>query len=391
MKRIIPLSEPLLSGNEGIYVKECLDTNWVSYRGSFVDRFEKDLASRCGARFAVATNSGTAALHVSLLLAGVKPDTEVVMPAITFVAPGNAVRYCGAWPVFVDIQETDWQWDVAKLADFLREGCETRGGALYNRTTGRQVSALMPVHLLGDMCDVDAVAELGQRYGLPVIEDAAECLGATYKGRGLAAPVHALDPSRRFVASSFNGNKIATTGGGGVIFTDDSAMAARARHLTTTAKSGDLEFFHDELGYNYRLTNVAAAIGVAQLERLDEFIAIKRAHADLYRTAFEGQAGIAPNPESEHGRAIFWLYTILLDGPSLPVIRELNERGIGSRPIWTPLYDLPEFAGRCMTWKCEFAPRFHQLAASLPSSVGLVETDLREVAAAVLDVIRKRT
>jgi perosamine synthetase len=360
----------------------------VSYRGSFVDRFEKDLAARCGAKFAVATNSGTAALHVALLLAGAGPDTEVAMPAVTFVAPGNAVRYCGAWPVFIDIRAEDWQWDVAKLADFLRQGCELRHGALHNRATGRRIAALMPVHLLGDMCDVDAVAELAQRYGLPVVEDAAECLGATYKGRGLAAPAPAADPARRFVATSFNGNKIVTTGGGGAIFTDDAAVAARVRHLTTTAKSRDLEFFHDELGFNYRLTNVAAAIGVAQLERLDEFIAVKRSHAKGYEAAFQAEGAAIPNPESAHGRSIYWLYTVLLDRPSLPVIRQLNERGIGSRPIWTPLCDLPEFSGRSMAYRCEFAPRFHERAASLPSSVGLTPPELREAAEALIDVCR---
>ena len=279
---VVPLCVPEIGGNEWTYIKECLDTNWVSYVGPFVERFEKDLAKKSGASHAVATSSGTAALHIALLLAGVGPDNEVVMPGITFVAPANAVRYCSAWPALIDINPMDWQLDVERLSDFLVDGCTVRDRQLINKTTGRRIAALLPVHLLGGMFDVDAVAELATRFELPLIEDAARILGATYKGRPIGAPCRAYGGPLRLVATSFNGNKIITTGGGGALLCEDAALAARARHLSTTAKADKIEFYHDEVGYNYRLTNLAAALGVAQLEKLDGYVEIKRNIARRY-------------------------------------------------------------------------------------------------------------
>ena len=207
MKRTIPLAVPTIRGNEWKYIRECLDTNWVSYLGPFVSRFEHELATRCGANYAVATVSGTAALHLALLNAGVEPETEVIMPAMTFVATANAVRYCGAWPTLIDQQETDWQLDVGKLDDFLKKECTSRSGALVNRNTNRPISALLPVHLLGDMCDIDSVAEIAVKHDLPIVEDAAQCLGVTYKGRSIGAPLPGFDVARRQVITSLNGNK----------------------------------------------------------------------------------------------------------------------------------------------------------------------------------------
>jgi len=380
-KTTIPLAVPALGGNEWKYVRECLETNWVSYQGPFVDRFERELAARCGAARAVATSSGTAALHVALLLAGVERETEVVMPGLTFVAPANAVRYCGAWPTLVDLRESDWQIDVDRLADFLAAGCERRSAGLYNRATGRRIAALMPVHLLGDLADVDALAELAARYDLPLVEDAAECIGASYKGRPIAAPATAIDAARRFVATSFNGNKTITTGGGGAILSNDAAAAARAKHLTTTAKTDPLEFFHDEVGYNYRMTNLAAALGVAQLERLDGHVEYKRQVASRYHRAFEADGRIRVHPESAHARSIFWLYTVMLDRPSLPIVKALNEAGVGARPVWTPIHRLPAFAGHCHVQGVEFTERLHRHALSLPCSVGIADADVATVAA----------
>jgi perosamine synthetase len=386
----IPLSVPHLAGNEWAYIKECLDTNWVSYVGPFVDRFERELAAKTGAKHAVATSSGTAALHVALLMAGVGPDDEVVMPAITFAAPANAVRYCGAWPVFVDIRAQDWQLDVEQAREFLEKGCESRNGALFNRATGRRVAALMPVHLLGGMCDVDAAAELASRFGLPLIEDAAECIGASFKGRGIGAPCAAYRGPLRIVITSFNGNKIITTGGGGAMFTDDPAVAARAKHLTTTAKADKIEFYHDEVGYNYRLTNIAAALGVAQLEKLDEYVEIKRGIAARYAEGLKGCAGVTVQPEPRDCRSIFWMYSVTLAAGSRPVMRRLNEQGIMARPIWAPMHRLPAFSGHCHVVKAVEAERFYEQGLSLPCSVGLTEADQRRVIAAVREEINPK-
>ena len=378
---VIPLYVPTLGGNEWIYVKECLDTNWISYLGSYVNRFESDLAAASGAGYSAAMSSGTAALHLSLVMAGVEPGSEVVIPAITFVAPANAIRYVGAWPLLVDVTEQDWQLDVGKLAEFLKNGCIARDGNLYNKVTDRRIAALMPVHLLGDMCDVDEVAALATQYDLPLIEDAAECVGARYKGRGFAAPNPRIDASRHWVCTSFNGNKIVTTGGGGAILTNDAELASRAKHLSTTAKSRPLEFFHDEIGFNYRLTNLSAAVGVAQLEKLDEFRAKKREIAGWYQQGFAADERIVPHPRSLHGDPIYWLYTVRLRQPALPIVQKLDAVGIQCRPLWTPIYDLPAFSGKLMPQEHEVARRLHETAISLPSSVSATKQDVDEVVA----------
>ena len=282
-KGFIPLSVPCLAGNEWAYVKECLDTNWVSSVGAFVDRFEGMAAAALGVGHAVATMNGTAALHIALKLAGVEADDEVVVSDLTFIAPANVVRYLGAWPVFVDAEPRYWQMDPQKLRDFLRKECDFAGGTLKNRHTGRRVAALLPVHILGHPCDMDPILEEAGAFGLPVVEDATESLGVRYNGR----PAGSFG---RMACLSFNGNKILTTGGGGMLVTNDAELARRARHLTTQAKDDTVEYIHGEVGFNYRLTNVLAAIGVAQMEQLESHVADKRATAeDLY-------GGALPDP-----------------------------------------------------------------------------------------------
>lgn len=379
----IPLAVPELRGNEWAYVKDCLDTNWVSYVGPYVERFERELAVEAAAGYAVATSSGTAALHIALLLAGVGCDDEVVMPGMTFIAPANAVRYCGAWPTFTDIRADDWQWDVQKVSEFLRDGCSMRNGRLVNRQTGRRIAALLPVHLLGGMGDVDAVAELASRYELPVVEDAAECLGASYKTRAIAAPSPAYRGPLRLVATSFNGNKIITTGGGGAIFTNDEQLCCHAKHLTTTAKGDKIEFFHDELGYNYRLTNIAAALGVAQLQQLESYVVSKRAIAARYETAFAGRPDVRTHPEPSGCRSTFWMYSITLETLSRPVVDKLNSAGIMSRPIWQPLNRQPAFHGKAFSTALPVADELYRTGLSLPCSVGLASPQQEQVIAAV--------
>jgi perosamine synthetase len=377
----IPLSVPEVQGHEWHYIKECLDTGWVSSVGSYVDRFEAALAARIGAQHAVATVNGTAALHVALRVAGVEPGDEVVVSTLTFIAPANAVRYLGAWPVFMDAEPRYWQMDVAKLAGFLAEGCAQVAGVLRNRRTGRRVRALLPVHILGHSVDMVPLLELARRYELPVIEDASEALGACYRGQ----PVGSHGDIACF---SFNGNKIITTGGGGMITTNRAAWASQAKYLTTQAKDDPLEYRHEEIGYNYRLTNLAAAMGVAQLERLDEFVAAKRRIAGRYAAAFRAVPGLAGMEQAEWAQSTYWLYTVRICPErfgmnSRELLRVLGQRGIQSRPLWQPMHASGAQAG-AMAWEVAVADQLCAECLSLPSSVGLTVAQQDAVIEAVL-------
>lgn len=372
----IPLCIPCLDGREKDYIVEALDAQWVSYVGPHVDRFERMLESASGAAHAAAVSSGTSALHLALLQAGVGIDDEVAMPAVTFVAPANAVRYCGAWPIFIDIQADDWQLSAAATRDFLVRGCESTPHGLRNRITGRVVKAILLVHLLGGMGDVDAFAALADEFGLFLIEDSAECLGALYKNQPMAAPNRHIAAGRRVVATSFNGNKIITTGGGGALLSHSTELNARARHLSTTAKTDPIEFIHDEVGFNYRLTNIAAALGIAQLERLSDHVRLKRAIADRYNRVLSAIPGVVQvHPEPRHCTSTFWMYTVLLDRPARPVVDALGHAGITSRPLWRPMTSLPAMQ-RAFSWgHLPQTIRCCTHSISLPCSVNLAETD----------------
>lgn len=376
----IPLSVPELRGNEWRYLKECLDTNFVSSVGPFVERFEAALAARIGVPRAVATVNGTAALHVALRVAGVAAGDEVVVSTLTFIAPANAVRYLGAWPVFMDAEPRYWQMDVAKLAAFLAEGCERTAAGLRNRATGRRVRALLPVHILGHPVDLDPLLELARRYDLPVIEDASEALGATYRGR----PVGSHGDIAGF---SFNGNKLITTGGGGMITTRHAAWADKAKYLTTQAKDDPLEYRHDEIGYNYRLTNLAAALGVAQMELLDDYVAAKRRIAARYTEALRDLPGIECMAEAPWAGSTFWMFTVRLDQArfglsSRELLASLARQGIQARPLWQPMHRSKSQAG-AHAWQIEVADQLWADCLSLPCSVGLTAAQQETVIAAV--------
>ena len=381
-KDFIPLSVPCLRGNEWAYVKECLDTNWVSSAGSFVERFEGMVSMALGIGHAVATVNGTAALHIALKLSGVEADDEVVVSDLTFIAPANVVRYLGAWPVFVDAEPRYWQMDPQKLRDFLRKDCSYAGGNLKNRHTGRRVTAVLPVHILGHPCDMDPILQEAAAFDLPVVEDATESLGVRYKGR----PAGSFG---RMACLSFNGNKILTTGGGGMIVTDDAVLARRARYITTQAKDDPVEFVHREVGYNYRLTNVLAAIGVAQMERLENHVADKRTTAGTYTRAFSEILGIRCPEEPEGAFSTFWLYTILVDEKragtsSRALLRRLDRRGIQTRPLWQPLHLSPAHRGSYAT-ECSVAERIHRESLSLPCSVGISDLEIERVISAITE------
>jgi perosamine synthetase len=381
MADMIPLSAPEIRGNEWRYVKECLDTAWVSSVGAYVDRFESMLAAHIGKQFAVATVNGTAALHTALMLAGVAPGDEVIVSTLTFIAPANAVRYVGAHPVFIDADPHYWQMDVEKLQHFLEHDCVWRSRALYNPHTGRRIVAIIPVDVLGHPSNLQPILELSRKYDLTVIEDASESLGAAYHGR----PVGRHGDITCF---SFNGNKILTTGGGGMLLTDHADWARRARHLTTQAKAEGFEYIHDELGYNYRLTNIQAAMGVAQLEQLDTFVAIKRRIAATYAATLGDLSGVTPMPEAPWARGTFWLYSLLIDPDRFGIdarqlLRALRAQGIESRPLWQPMHLSPVHQGAYAT-DCSTADRLYATALSLPCSVGLNEA----TQARVIDTIR---
>ncbi len=373
---IIPLCVPCLSGSETRYVIEALESNWVSYVGPHVQKFEQLLVEVSGAPFAVAMNSGTSALHIALILSGVGVGHEVVMPAVSFVAPANAIRYCGAWPAFVDIRKDDWQMCAEQTREFLRHGCKSTPEGLVNKETGRSVKAIMLVHLLGGMGDVDAFAKIAEEFGIFLIEDAAECLGATYKNRPIAAFTPYMDSSRRFVATSFNGNKIVTTGGGGALFTHNEELAVRAKHLSTTAKADPIDFYHDAIGYNYRLTNLSAALGVGQLEMLDEYVACKRAIASRYSEALGDSPQILQiHPEPSDCRSIFWMFTVRLDRAARPLVDALAKSGVVSRPLWHPLHELPAMGGSAKWGSLAASLELCRSSISLPCSVNLNSSD----------------
>ena len=367
-KERVPLCVPEIRGNEWKYIKECLDTNWVSSAGPFVDRFERMVADTVGSKYAVAAVTGTAALHIALLVSGVQPNDEVLVSSLSFIAPANAIRYVGAWPVFMDAESEHWQMDPQKVTDFLHRECSWTNGKLLNKVSRRQIKAILPVHILGHPVDMDPIVEVARKYRLVIIEDTTESLGAKYKERrvGQLGDVGCL---------SFNGNKIITAGGGGMIVTDNESWARKAKYLMTQAKDDPVESLHNEIGYNYRLTNIQAAMGCAQLESLEEYIQAKRNIAAHYDKGFANVLGITSMSEAKWAFSVFWIYTVLVDKSRYGIdnrslMRRLDKAGIQTRPLWQPLHRSPAQAG-AQSYRCEVADRLNQEAISLPSSVGL--------------------
>jgi len=336
------LHAPAFNGNEWKYVKECIDTGWVSSAGSYVTRFEQDLARFTGAKHAVVTVNGTAALHIALKLAGVQAGDEVLMPSLTFIATANATSYCGAIPHFCDVEVRTLGMDPGKLADYLKDIAVSRDEGVYNRLTQRRIAAVVPMHTFGHPVDLPSLLRLCQQYGIPLVEDAAESLGSYYDGTHTGR-------FGRLAILSFNGNKTLTTGGGGAIITDDAELGARAKHITTTAKLPHAwEFVHDEVGYNYRMPNINAALGCAQLEQLPAFLQRKRELATRYQEALAGMEGVSVFREPVNCRSNYWLNVLLLDQADLQMrdalLQGLNAAGLQSRPVWRPMHALSMYA-----------------------------------------------
>ncbi|MDD9968293.1 MAG: aminotransferase class I/II-fold pyridoxal phosphate-dependent enzyme [Myxococcales bacterium] len=377
----ITLSEPNLSGREWELVKDCLDSGWVSSAGPYVDRFEQAVARLAECEHGIALVNGSAALHMALLCVGVVPGDEVVLPAITFVASANAVRHCGAHPIVIDIEPDHLQLDVSKLSTFLANRC-TRlpSGELVNRVTGRRVKAVMPVHLLGHPVAMTELLEVTTEYGLEVVEDAAQALGSRYRER----PVGGLGRCGCF---SFNGNKIVTAAGGGVLVTDDQALARRARHLSTQATVPGPAPTHDEVGYNYRLTSLHAALGCAQLEALPERIDHRRAIAGMYAEQLADEPGLAVLGEAPGIISNCWLPTVRIEpeifGCDAHGLREaLAAQDIASRLLYQPLHRSPSL-GAGLALSTDVADRLHPRVLCLPASLPQGQQDLSRVVAAI--------
>jgi perosamine synthetase len=365
----VVLHEPCFQGNEWSYLKECLDSTFVSSVGKFVDRFEFDLARFTGSKYAVAVVNGTAALHISLKLVGVKAGDEVLIPTLTFVATANAVTYCNATPHFIDSEENTLGVDVGKLRDYLAYNTEQSGGRCINRETGRVIRALLPMHTFGHPVDMDGLLALAHDFNLVIIEDAAESLGSFYKSKhtGTFGLLGAL---------SFNGNKIITTGGGGAILTNDEAVARYAKHLTTTAKLPHAwEYRHDEIGYNYRLPNLNAALGCAQLEQLPSMLTAKRELFKRYQDAFSSVRGVTLVVEPKNCKSNYWLQTLLLDSNQAyqrdEIISVTNSYGFMTRPAWTLMHELSQFKD-CPMMDLTMAKSQSQRLINIPSSPNLI-------------------
>jgi perosamine synthetase len=367
-KGMTALHEPEFTGKESALVQDCLDSTFVSSVGKYVDQFEAMLAEYTGAKHAVAVVNGTAALHIALKLAGVQPQDEVLLPALSFVATANAVVHCSAVPHFVDSSLDTMGMDPIALAEYLNTAAEPTSDGLRNRHTGRRIAAIVPMHTYGHPVDMTALMEMANRHKLAVVEDAAESLGSTYQGQhtGTFGKLGTL---------SFNGNKIITTGGGGAILTNDAELARHAKHLTTTAKRPHRwEFFHDEVAWNYRLPNLNAALGCAQMERLPDFLARKRELANRYQTAFSRLSGIRFVVEPVQSHSNYWLNTVQLEAPEINVRDQMltaaNAAGYQCRPTWTLLHKLPMFAD-CPRAPLPVAEQLEASLINLPSSAKL--------------------
>lgn len=363
-QEFIPLHEPRFIGNEKKYLNDCIDSTFVSSVGKYVDTFEKEFAKTVGSKYAIATVNGTAALHISLILAGVKQDDEVITQPLTFIATCNAISYIGAKPIFVDVDLDTMGLSPKSLEAFLSANCEIAKSTCRNKTTAKIIKACVPMHTFGHPCRIDELKRICDEWHIALVEDAAESLGSYYKNKhtGTFGKVGAF---------SFNGNKIITSGGGGVIVTDDEALAKRAKHLTTTAKvPHPYEYVHDEIGYNYRLPNINAALLVAQLEQLETFLESKRALAKEYETFFSVSENAQFIKEPQESNSNYWLQAVLLKDKDNrnEFLKFTNANGVMTRPIWRLMNELQMFQD-CQCTSLDNAKYLEERVVNIPSSV----------------------
>lgn len=367
-KDFVPLAVPVFIGNEKKYLNECIDTTFVSSVGKFVDRFEEDIAKYTGCKRAVVVVSGTNALHMSLMLAGVERDDEVLTQALTFIATCNALSYIGAHPVFIDVDRDTMGLSPVAVREWLTKNAEIKDGQCYNKRTGRRVRACVPMHTFGHPVHLDELVEVLNEYNIPLVEDAAESIGSLYKGKhtGTFGKVGAL---------SFNGNKTITTGGGGMMLFNDEELGAFAKHLTTQAKIPHRwEFRHDHIGYNYRMPNINAALGCAQLEHIEEYVASKRETAKAYEEFFKDIPDIEFFVEPENTRSNYWLNSVILKDKEAQqnFLQYTNDNGVMTRPIWELMNRLPMFE-KCENDGLKNTIWFADRVVNIPSSVRVKE------------------
>lgn len=367
-----------MSGNELKYVTECITTGWVSSVGAYVDQFERMTAEFAGTKYAVATSSGTTALHICLVMMNVTEKDYVIVPNITFIATLNSVKYTGASPILIDTDTGNWQMDLDVLQQFLQDETEQKDGVCYHKKDGRRIPVIMPVHVLGNMCDMDRFMSIAAQHNLTVIEDSTEALGSYYKGRHAGS-------FGLMGTFSYNGNKIITTGGGGMIVTDDEALAKRAKHLTTQAKSDPFEYIHDAVGYNYRLVNVAAAMGVGQMEQLPGFLSRKKEIMAYYKQALEGIGDIRFQQVSEDVNPNRWLPTIFTSKQK-EVLKVLNDHKMQSRPFWVPMNQLVMFKDDLYISNNDRSDYLYRHCLSIPCSTDIRDADLEAVANKIKEV-----
>ncbi|MBR5252168.1 MAG: LegC family aminotransferase [Oscillospiraceae bacterium] len=383
--KFIPLSVPNFEGNEEKYVNDAVKSTWVSTGGGYVTSFEEKLAEYVKMPQAVATANGTSALHLALIVAGVGAGDEVIVPALTFIAAVNPVKYSNAEPIFVDCDDYLCM-DPKSVRSFLEANCEIRDGKTYNKTTGAQVKAMMPVHVFGNMCDMEGLMDIAQEYNLFVIEDATEALGSYFKtGRYAGKFAGTIGDAGCY---SFNGNKIITTGGGGMLVSNRPEWAKRAKHLSTQAKSDEVRFFHDEIGYNYRMTNLQAALGVAQMECLEKFISVKERNYDYYVQAIHGKNGLEMLPFRDDVRSNKWFYSVLLKDCSMTtddILAGMSEAKIQTRPIWKLISDLDPYLD-CQRADLSKAHYYFQRVVNIPCTTNLTLDDAKIVADRLLEI-----
>jgi perosamine synthetase len=378
---MIPLSVPLLNGKEWTYVKECLDTGWISSAGSYVNQFEQMIADYAGVKYGVACMNGTVGLHIAQILAGVTAADHVLAPNITFIATLNAIKYTGAEPILIDVNPSNWQMDLDLLEAYLLEYAVIKevDGSYYSfhKATNKRIKAIMPVHVLGNMGDMDKLEAIASRFHLSMIEDSTEALGSYYKGKHAGS-------FGKFGVFSFNGNKIISTGGGGVIVTNDEDLAKRAKHLTTQAKTSAMEYIHDEIGYNYRLVNVLAAIGVAQMEQFSEILSKKHYLDAFYRTELAGVGDICFQEVGPGVQTNGWLFTFSTQHMRA-LLAHLNANGVQSRPFWMPMNQLEMFKENIYVTKTDQSAQIYEQCISIPSSAGITQAELEEVVRQIKD------
>lgn len=375
----IPLSVPNLKGNELKYVTTAVETEWVSTGGPYVNEFEEKIADYVHAEGAVSCQNGTAGLHTALMVAGVTRGDAVIVPALTFIAAVNPVKYIGAEPVFMDCDDSLCM-DPVKLAEFCGNECDFADGRLIDRETGRHIKAMIVVHVFGNMADMEAICSVARKYNVTLIEDATEAIGTYYTEGPLKGKYSGTIGD--IGVYSFNGNKIITTGGGGMIVSDNAAYLAEAKHLTTQAKSDELYYTHDEIGYNYRMTNLQAALGIAQLEQLENFIAVKERNYNRYKELIDGVAGVRLLPFRECIRSNRWFYSLYVDGFAInrdELIRYLAQHKIQSRPIWGLIHEQKPYLGS-RSYGIAKAREYWLHVVNIPCSTNLSPEDVERVA-----------